>query len=44
MSEYLCPYNPAEGNAKEEVKLFMLKKKKKKRMAVQSKRGKIGRR
>lgn len=30
MSEYLCPYNPAEGNAKEEVKLFMLKKKKKK--------------
>lgn len=42
MSEYLCPYNPAEGNAKEEVKLFMLKKKK--RMAVQSKRGKIGRR
>lgn len=26
MSEYLCPYNPAEGSAKEEVKLFRQKR------------------
>ena len=42
MSEYLCPDNPAEGNAKEEVKLFMLKKKKKKKERMKRKRVSAG--